>query len=97
MRETAYVKPLISLNSFVILPPWSVTAFFALLFISKNLASKHPAAIPVQLGGVCAWLQGDLQMAVSPSSWQRSVCRTLIEDILDMNLDYVLAVSVRFL
>ena len=30
LAEEAYVKPLISLNSVVILPPWSVTCFLAL-------------------------------------------------------------------
>jgi hypothetical protein len=30
LEEEAYVKPLISLNSVVILPPWSVTCFLAL-------------------------------------------------------------------
>lgn len=31
LGRQSYVKPLISLNSFTILPPWSVTCFFALL------------------------------------------------------------------
>ena len=33
---STYVKPLISLNSLTILPPWSVTCFFALTFHQRR-------------------------------------------------------------
>lgn len=60
-----HVKPLTSLNSFTILPPWSVTCFFALSSVNVSHYSWLTMAsfqqnVRVELVGAGALLEGDL-------------------------------------